>query len=142
MRIWTWGHIPFSYCLSPPVFSFRRRSHEQLISCPLTWASHITDTTFVGQKPYLINQSPALDTRRRKSERAYLMPPFASCMILVCSIYRSHAQSCLNFILLLTSCVGLQEKEPQSAYPMSSLWASRIAARVLSRHTLPSRSYK
>ncbi len=37
----------------------------------------------------------------------------------------------VNFISLITSCVRLQEKEPQTAYPMSFTWACHIAAGVL-----------
>ncbi len=37
----------------------------------------------------------------------------------------------VNFISLVTSCVGLQEEEPQTAHPMSFTWASHIAASML-----------
>ena len=37
----------------------------------------------------------------------------------------------VNFISLVTSCVWLQEEEPQTAHPMSCTWASHIAACML-----------
>ncbi len=37
----------------------------------------------------------------------------------------------VNFISLVTSCVGLQEEEPQTAPPMSFTWVSHIAASML-----------
>ena len=47
------------------------------------------------------------------------------------------AHLCLIFILFVTSCVGLQGEEPQTAHLMSITWASHIAASVLTgRYTL------
>ena len=37
----------------------------------------------------------------------------------------------VNFISLVTSCVGLWKEEPQTAHPMSFTWAYHIAASVL-----------
>ncbi len=46
-----------------------------------------------------------------------------------------------EFLLLVTSCVGLWKEEPQTARPMSFTWVSHIAANVLTRcKTLPNQS--
>ncbi len=37
----------------------------------------------------------------------------------------------VNFISLVTSCVGLREEEPLTAHPMSFTWASHIATSML-----------
>ncbi len=37
----------------------------------------------------------------------------------------------VNFISLVTSSVGLRQEEPQTAFPMSTTWASHIGASVL-----------
>ena len=47
----------------------------------------------------------------------------------------------MNFTSLGTSCVGRQEEEPQTAYPMLITWASLMAASVLMGHQiLPNQS--
>ncbi len=40
----------------------------------------------------------------------------------------------VNFILLVTWCVGFREEKPQTAPPMSFTWASHIAASMLPGH--------
>ena len=44
-----------------------------------------------------------------------------------CNIAMTPSMS-VYFVSLFTSCVGLQEEEPQTACPMSFTWASHIAA--------------
>ena len=47
----------------------------------------------------------------------------------------------VNFISLATSCVGPREEGPQTAYPMSTIWASHITDTVLVRdRKLPNQS--
>ncbi len=61
-----------------------------------------------------------------------------------CSLHGHHEMApsvSVNFISLVTSCVGLWEEEPQTAHPMPFTWASHIATILLTgRWTLPSQS--
>ena len=46
-----------------------------------------------------------------------------------------------NLISLVTSCVGLQEEEPQTPFPMSIIWVFHVAASMLmGLPTLPNQS--
>ena len=44
--------------------------------------------------------------------------------------YFEMASESVNFISLVTFCVGLREEEPQTAHPMAYTWASHIAGSV------------
>ena len=59
-------------------------------------------------------------------------------VLFVCSVefFSGTHLVCLWFSSLpvVTFCVGLQEEEPQTTHPMSVIWASHIAASMLTGH--------
>ncbi len=46
----------------------------------------------------------------------------------------------VNFISLVTSCLGLQEEGSQTAYPMFTTWAFHIADTILIQDIKPNQS--